>query len=140
MDAGLHFGASCGDFAGENAARLLVVRPNGSVLAPWVASRREVDCFGRIWAKCPTFSVSCVSPDFVTGTDGFCFAVERRSLTRFAAFPYCTRVLREETSASMTDKKTPERALIVVRFKPSRFDFDHYLAWGAHLRVTQTST
>jgi hypothetical protein len=108
MDAGLHFGGDCGDFAGESAARLLVARPNGSVFAPWVASRREVDCFGRVWAKCPTISVSCVSPDFVRGIDAFCFAVERRSMTRFAAFPYCTRALREETSASMTNKKTRE--------------------------------
>ena len=108
MDDSLHFGGDCGDFAGESATRLLVARPNGSVFAPWVASRRELVGFGRVWAEYPTFSVSCVSPDFVTGKVASCFAAERRSLTRFAAFPYCTRVLREETSASMIDKKIPE--------------------------------
>ena len=108
MGAILHFGGDCGDFAGESAARLRVARPNGSGFAPWVASRREVVCLGRVCAKYPTFSVSCVSPDLVTGKVAPCFAVERRSSTRFAAFPYCTRVLREETSASMIDKKIPE--------------------------------
>lgn len=49
-----------------------------------------------------------MSPDIVTSKDAFCFAVERRSMTRFATFPYCTRVLREEISASMTNKKIPE--------------------------------
>jgi len=106
----LHFGGGCGGFAGESAERPLVTRPNGSICTPWVASRREVDCFERVWAECSTLAVSCVSPDFVAVIDAFCFAVERRSLTRFAAFPYCTRVLREETSASMTNKKTPESA------------------------------
>ena len=79
-----------------------------------------------------------MSPDFVTGTDAICFAVERRSLTRFAAFPYCTRVLREETSPSMTDKETPESAdcgglVQAVGSGHSTLDFDHYLACGAHL-------
>lgn len=129
MNGGSHFGGDCGGFAGESAARPLMTR---SVLAPWGASRREIDRVERVRADCSTFSVSCVSPDFVAGIEAFCFALERRSLTRFAAFPYCTRVLREETSASMSNKKTPDSAdggLV----QPFTLDFDHYLAQGAPL-------
>jgi hypothetical protein len=110
MDSGLHFGSDCENFAGESAARPLVVRPSGSIFAPWVGPRREVDCFERVWAECSTFSVSSVFPGIVMVKDAFCLALERRSLTRFAAFPYCARVLREETSASMSDKIAPESA------------------------------
>lgn len=108
MESYLHFGGDCGGFADESAARPLVARPNGSVPVLWVAPRREVDCFERVWTEYSTIPVSCVSPNFVAGTDAFCFA--GRSLSRFAAFPYCARVLREGTSASMTNTKTPESA------------------------------